>query len=529
MELALTPLRFLKRTVRLYGRKVGVVCGRHRFTYAEFAERVYRFGNALRGLGVTKGDRVAFLALNCHPLLEAYYAVPGIGAVLLPMNVRLAPADIAFILNDSGSTVVVADALFHRVIDAVRGHIPTVRYFLFMGETEPPAGWTSLEGLIAAADPTPPDVEIDERDVAELFYTSGTTGRPKGVMLTHRNLFLHALEVIATLHLGDGDVQLEGTVPLFHVNAWGAPHFITAAGARHVIVPRFDPDLTFQNIQEERATLVMLVPTMLNALVHHPRAAEFDLSSVRRILIGGAPPPPALIRRARELWGVEVCVGYGLTETSPVLSIALIKDTLAGRPQEERDRRQAMTGIPIIGVEMTIVDDEGRELPWDGRSMGEIVVRGDMVCAGYWNRPEETQQAFAGGWFHTGDMATVDEEGYFLIRDRKKDIIISGGENISSVEIEEVLYEHPAVLEAAVVPMPDPYWGEVPLALVVLKEGAPATEDELIAFCRERLAGFKVPKRVEFRGELPKTGTGKIQKALLREELRAQRERQAGD
>lgn len=521
MEVPLTPMRFLRRTVRLYGSKVGVVCGEHRFTYAEFGSRVYRFANALLDLGVSKGDRVAFLGLNCHPLLEAYYAVPGIGAVLLPMNVRLTPDDIAFILRDSGTRVVVSDQSFCQVIDAVRAKIDSVETFLFIGDQEPPPGWISLEQLIRRAGDTPPEMDINESDLAELFYTSGTTGRPKGVMLTHRNLYLHALQVLASQDIVDRDVQLEGTVPLFHVNAWGAPHYITAVGARHVIVPRFDAEETLRIIARERATLAMLVPTMLNDLVNHPKATEYDLSSLRRILVGGAPPPPALIRRARELCNTEVVVGYGLTETSPVLTIANIKDTLLHEPLEERERRQAMTGIPLIGIEMTIVDDHGRELPWDGETIGEIVVRGDGVTAGYWQRPEENEVAFRDGWFHTGDMATVDPEGYFQIRDRKKDIIISGGENIASVEIEEVLYEHPAVLEAAVIPTPDARWGEVPKAILVPKPGARIDAEELTSFCRQRLAGFKVPKAFVIRTEpLPRTGTGKILKQELRNQYK---------
>jgi fatty-acyl-CoA synthase len=306
-------------------------------------------------------------------------------------------------------------------------------------------------------------------------------------------------------------------VPLFHVNAWGAPHWVVAVGARMVVIPRFDPEWTLRAIQDEHVTLAAMVPTMLNAVLNFPDLKKYDVSSLRSVVIGGAPPPTSMIAAARKELGTDCLVGYGLSETTPVLTLAVVKDTLLDRPLEEQFARRAMTGVPVVGVELRIVDEAGHDVAHDGTAMGEIIVRADHVMKGYHNLPAETARVIVDGWFHTGDLATMDDEGYLQIKDRAKDIIISGGENISSVEIEDVLYQHPAVLEAAVVAAPDERWGEVPVALVALKPGHTATAEEILAFCAERLPGFKRPKLVEFVPEFAKTGTGKIIKGGLRE------------
>ncbi len=519
MQVPQTPLRFLDRATRVYPDTVGVVCGAERWTYAEFGARVNRLSHALRSLGVQPGDRVAFLSLNCHRLLEAYFGVVQIGAILLPLNVRLSPSELAFILNDAEARLLCVDPPLLPVARTIEPHLASLRRFILLSDGAGDAlpAWPSYEVLLAAAPADPPArAEIDEIDVAELFYTSGTTGQPKGVMLTHRNLYANGMNMVVALGLTDRDVQLH-TIPLFHVNGWGAPHAVTAVGARHVILRQFTPASFFTLVQQERVTSCGLVPTMLNALLNAPERAQYDLSSLRQVVVGGAPMPPSFVTAAMETFGCDCFAGYGLTETSPILTIAHLKPELRRFPLEEQAVFKAKTGLPIPGVEVRVVNPLGQEVQPNGQEVGEIVARGDVVMPGYWRRPEETAAVIRDGWFFTGDMAVVDEHGYLLIVDRKKDIIISGGENISSVEIENTLYRHPAVLEAAVIAAPDDYWGEVPRALVVLKPGASATAEELIAFCRERIAHFKAPRAVEFLPELPKTGTGKIAKAALRE------------
>jgi fatty-acyl-CoA synthase len=513
MNLSLTPIRFKDRAETVYGNKVGIVCGDARLTYREYGERADRLSNVLTALDVSRGERVAWLGYNCHRLLEAYYGVVQMGAVLLPLNIRLTAPEIAFILNDSESVALFYDQDFLPVVDAVRRGASTVRHYVALESGGP----SSYEALLAeaGADYTPPEGLKDD-DLAELFYTSGTTANPKGVMMTHRNLYLHAMQVLAGLGIRDCNVQLH-TIPLFHVNGWGTPHSVSCAGGRHVVIKKFDPKTVFELVQQERVTHFSMVPTMATALINHPTLRDYDLSSLEFVQIGGAASPVDLIREVEQHLGCPCYSGYGLTETTPVCTVAFLKDHLKDLPDTQRWQRQAMTGYPIPGVEISIVDSSDRHLPHDGQSQGEIVVRADNVMAGYWKRPEETAEVMRGGWFHTGDMAVVDEEGYFLIVDRKKDIIISGGENISSIEVEKAVYSHPAVLECAVIAIPDDRWGEVPKALVVLKPAASLTEADLMDHCRTTLPGFKIPKSVEFFDSLPKGGTGKILKKELRE------------
>lgn len=511
--------RFLQRPLKLYPRKVGVVDGDRRFTYREYGDRVNRLSNALLGLGVKHGDRVAFLCYNCHQLLEAYYGVVQIGAILLPLNIRLTPADFSYILNDAGARFLFVDKDFVPLIRPIVHELKTVERFFLIADGGRVEGvdWIEYEDLVGPASAAAPPVpDMDENDVAELFYTSGTTGHPKGVMLTHRNLYSNAINFIIAITLTDADVQLH-TVPLFHVNGWGTPHALTAVGGTHVMIRQFVPQRVFELIQQEKVTLAAMVPTMVNALINFPDIGRFDLSSFKKLVVGGAPSPVAFVKAAMDKLGCEYVSGYGLSETTPVLTIANIKDYLKDRPGEELCRLRARTGLEVLTVDLRVVNERGEDVRHDGTQIGEIVVRSDVVMKGYWNKPEETARVIVDGWFHTGDMAVIDEEGYVLIVDRKKDIIISGGENIASIEIENTLYSHPAVLENAVIAVPDPIWGEVPKALVVLKPGQSASEEELIEYCRARLARFKVPKAVVFVPSLPRTGTGKILKATLRE------------
>jgi fatty-acyl-CoA synthase len=362
---------------------------------------------------------------------------------------------------------------------------------------------------------------LDEDDIAELFYTSGTTARPKGVMLTHRNLYLHAMSLLAAISVSDTDVQLH-TIPLFHVNGWGTPHTVTFVGGRHVMLAKFDPEQVLETIERERVTQMLLVPTMAVALLNAPSAGTRDLSSLRRIKLGGAAPPPSLVAALdARLPGCTVTSGYGLTETTPVLTVAWLKAGLGDDPVQSVMLRST-AGLPLPGVELEVLDDRGLALPHDGTSVGEICARGNSVMAGYWRQPEETSKAIVDGWFHTGDMGTIDPIGYVHVVDRKKDIIITGGENVSSIEIEKAIYDHPDVLECAVISIPDRVWGEIPAALVVLKPSRALSEADLIAHCKGRLAGFKLPKRVKFVASLPKGGTGKILKRELRDAYAAE-------
>lgn len=519
MILPLTPVRFKRHAARIYGRKEGVVCGDSRFTYAEFNERCDRLSAALARLGIKKGDRVAFLSCNCHRLLEAYFGVPQLEAILLPLNIRLSPEELGYILNDAAPRILFFDSEFVPLVEVLRQSAKSVEFYISLQDEKPAWAHTqSYDEMLVAAEPAKIDFRtIDENSVAELFYTSGTTAHPKGVMLTHRNLYLHALYAAVNMKYGDDEASTY-TVPLFHVNSWGTPHITTLTGGRHVILRKFDPKAVLELVQRERITRLQMVPAMIIALLNHPDFAQYDLSSVKVLFIGGAPTNVAMIQEiAKKLPGCTAQGGYGLTETSPVITTAGIKDHLAGESQEDQFCRKATAGCAIAGGEVRVVDIHDKEVPPDGATVGEVVVQGDVVMAGYWNQPEATAAAIRDGWFHTGDLAVIDEEGYILIVDRAKDMILSGGENVASAEIERVIYGHPAVLECAVIAIPDAKWGEVAKAIVTLRPGADAGETDILRHCRAHLGGFKVPKSVEIRDSLPKGGTGKILKKVLRE------------
>ena len=513
----LTPLDFKRRAVRLYGSKTAVVDGERRFTYAELGSRSERLAQALLTRGLEPGARVALLAFNSHPLLEAYYGVLEAGGVLLPLNIRLAAEELAAILAHARPQFLLVDAELATVLDLLWPLLEHRPELWWVGECPAGRQEPTYEALLEAAPAEPPPaLDIDENDVAELFYTSGTTSRPKGVMLTHRNLHLHALGVLVAMRGAESDVQLH-TISLFHVNGWGAPQSVTAVGGRHVMLRKFDASEVLRLVELERVTRFCAVPTMLNMILQHPDLGRRDLSSLELVNTGGAPTPPEMVRRAEKALGCRVIGGYGLTETSPLITFAGDKSHLAGQSDEERLRRQASTGLPVLGTEVVVVAPDGREVAWDGTEVGEIVVRGNVVTAGYYLDPEATREAIVDDWLHTGDLAAVDPEGYITIVDRQKDIIISGGENVSSVAIEKILYAHPAVLECAVVSAPDERWGEVPAAVVALEPGVEASAADLASYCREHLAGFAVPKIFDFVSELPKGGTGKVLKRVLRE------------
>jgi fatty-acyl-CoA synthase len=517
MNIPLTPIRFLRYAKEHFARKTAVVCGEDRFTYAEFADRAARLGGGLQHAGIQPGDRVAFLSTNCHRLLEAYYGVLEAGAILLPLNIRLSSDELAYILNDAGAKILFLEKSFLPMVESFRFKLSTVKEFYLL-DSEPHESWLApknYEQILAAAKPVQIDITaVDENAVAELFYTSGTSANPKGVMLTHRNIYLHALNACISIHAEPDPVELH-TIPLFHANGWGVAHSLTFLGGKHVMIHRFDPIEVFRLIEKEGAQTCSLVPIMATVLVNCPERTKYNLSSLKRATIGGAASSPTLIREVEEKLGCVCFSGYGLTETSPTLSLAMTKPgmDLSG---EDRFAHQALTGYAILGVEMRVVDPSDHDVPHDGKSIGEIIARGDGIMEGYWKQPESSAEALRGGWFHTGDMAVVNEDGYFLIVDRKKDIIVSGGENISSLELEKIILAHPAVLEACVIPVPDQKWGEVPRALVVLKPEARATEAEVLEFSRSRLAHYKCPRAIDFVESLPKTGTGKILKRDLR-------------
>lgn len=497
METPLTPLDFLTRARRLFPDRVGVVDGDQHFTYSMFAERCDRLAAMLvHDFGVRAGDRVAWLGGNTHELLEAYYGVLLAGAILTPLNIRLSPAELRTILDDCRPALLV-----RHPEQPDPGH----------GTPQVELGPDYEARLAAQPDASWLVPVVDEQSVAEIFYTSGSTGAPKGAMLTHRALYLHAVHSALTGGLSGDDVILH-TIALFHVNGWGTPHYVTALGGVHVMLPRFDPDEILKLVASEGVTRLFLVPAMAAALLRSPSLGTTDLSSLVQISVGGAPTPGPMLAELEARFECPTICGYGLTETSPTVTRSLDKP---GEPPSAE--RRATTGLPILGVDARVLDHDDHEVAWDGVTTGEICVRSNHVMAGYWNAPDATAAVVRDGWLRTGDIATVAPDGYLTLVDRSKDLIISGGENVASVEVERSLAEHPAVLEAAVIGRPDERWGEVPHAFVTLRNGHVVSPEELVAFVRDRLAHFKAPRLVEIVDELPKGGTGKVQKQVLRE------------
>jgi fatty-acyl-CoA synthase len=510
---------FLRRAVHLYPGREAVVCGDVRVSYAEFQQRVNRLANALSALGVEKGDRVVLLAPNCHRFLECFYGVTAIGAVLVPLNYRLVPSDFTYIINHSESTVFIVDAELLPVAEQIRPELGAVRHFISWSIDGEPArtGWSDYEALLAGAgDAAPADPGLRESDLATLNYTSGTTARPKGVMMTHRNLYANALNFIMHLGVTDRDTILH-TLPMFHANGWGSPFAVTALGGEHVVLRKVDGRDIFDLIEREGVTLACMAPAVLATILNYPDAAKHTLTTSPRLVVAGAPPPAAFIKQLQDGLGWGFIQVYGLTETSPFLTVSRLKPHQHAYPEDERVRIQDRAGMEMIGVDLRVVDDDNNEVPMDDVTVGEVVARGNIILEGYWRQPEETAKVIVSGWFHTGDLATWDKERTINIVDRKKDVIISGGENISSIEVEDVLYKHPAVLECAVIGVPSERWGETPKALIVLREGTSASQDEMIAHCRANMAHFKAPTSVDFIESLPRTATGKLQKFVLRD------------
>jgi fatty-acyl-CoA synthase len=484
------------------------------------AERVNRLANALRHLGVNRGDRVAVLSPNSHRLLEAFFAVPQLGAILAPLNYRLTTPEFAYILAHSESKAVLVDWEYTHQLAPVVDKLPGVQHYIVLRDTEEPTAALpaqDYEALLAAASPDfPTPVDMAETDSATLNYTSGTTARPKGVMLSHRAGTISTMNFIVSLNVRPTDVYLH-TLPMFHANGWGGIWALTGLGGTQVCLRKVEAEPIFRLMEQESITLACAAPTVLVTLATFARARQYRLTPGIRIGTGGAPPAAAVLRNMEAL-GIEVVHLYGLTETGPFLTSCEWQAAWNNLDVTVRYRLKARQGIAQLFTDVRVMDEHMREVPPDGRTVGEIVARGNNVMEGYYKQPEETEKALRGGWFHTGDLAVVHPDSYIEVVDRAKDVIVSGGENISSVEVEAMLYEHPAVLEAAVVGIPDSTWGEVPKALVVLKPGQQASAQELMTFCRDHMAHFKAPKSVEFFAELPKTATGKVQKFALREQ-----------
>jgi len=509
----------LEKAMSLYADKEAVVCGQNRFTYRDFYKRVSGLSNFLKSQGIGKGDCIAVLLQNTHEFLETYYAAAVIGAILNPLNIRLSAKELAVILNDSGAKMLITAPGFYETVKKLKDLGCSVKKILWTGDDKKTDLFESFvyEDVIKIKYDRMPNVpDMPDSETAHLYYTSGTTGKPKGVMLSHKNVCTHSLAAIAELHLTDRDRWIHAA-PLFHLaDAWAA-FAVTWTGGKHVLIPEFNPPEVLNLIENEKITITNMIPTMLNMLVNTKGSESIDFSSLRVILSGGSSIAPDVVRSIMDVFGCDYIQTYGMTETSPYLTVSILKENLRDLPSENQFVYKARTGRPFLGVLLKVVRDDGTEVENNDKEVGEIIVKGDNVTAGYWNRPKETADAIKNGWLYTGDLAVIDKEGYVNIVDRKKDMIITGGENVYSVEVENVLYSHPAVLEAMVIGIPDTKWGETVKGVVVLKEGYTATEEEIISYCREQIAAYKTPKSIDFMKELPRTGSGKLYKKALKE------------
>ena len=514
MEVPLTPLEFARRARRLYPEREAVVDAQLRLTYAQFLDRCDRWSSALQKFGIRKGDRVAYISSNSHAQLESFYAIPQLGAVLVPINFRLMPGDFAYMIQHSGARVVCAHSDYLDAIDSIRSEIPGVERYVAL--TKPRSGWIDYEEVVAGHSNVFERPEIAESDLLTINYTSGTTSRPKGVMITHRNAYMNSVGTLIHHPMTSADRYL-WTLPMFHANGWTFVWIVTAVGGTHICIPSPSPPSVFEALRRESVTMFCAAPTVLIGLANAPAGLLHDLPKGIRILTAGAPPAAATIERIEKEFGWFITHVYGLTETAPFITVCEPRPEHAALTNAEIATIKARQGVELItSGELRVVDSDGNEVPQDGRTVGEIVVRGNVVMKGYFQDPEASARAMHDGWFHSGDAAVVHPDGYVEIRDRLKDVIISGGENVSSVEVEGILLRHPAVQEVAIVGAPHEKWGETPHAYVILKPTVEATEEELKTFARQNMAHFKVPTAFTFLAELPKTATGKVQKYVLR-------------
>lgn len=515
----LSPLQFLERSLLVYPNKPAVVYGQAVYTYSQYNDRICRLGEALRALGVGRGDRVAIMAPNIPPMLDAKFGPMRIGAILVPLNIRLSSREIAYILNHSGAKVLIFDSEFADTVRKLRQDVSSTMSYVQIVDAAPKAAdipGPEYEAFLDAAPSEPePAAEIDENDPICINYTSGTTGFPKGVVFHARGAWINAVGEVIETGMSWRSVYL-WTLPLFHCNGWCFPWGIVAIGATSVCLRKVVPAEVYRLIDRWGVTHMCCAPTVLTALYSSPDAAGQDLSGVT-IATAGAPPAPQVIR-TMERMGAQIHHLYGLTETYGPYAVCADQPGWSDLDPEQRALVKARQGVPfgVAGAGLRVVDEDMQDIPRDGQTMGEVVMRGNMVMTGYYEDTEATAAAFRGGWFHSGDLAVCHPDGYVELKDRSKDIIISGAENISSQEVEKVVMEHPDVLEVCVVGVPDDKWGEVPKAFVVRRPGSEVSAAAVIEFTRERLAHFKCPKHVEF-GDLPKTATGKIQKFVLRD------------
>jgi len=505
----------LRRNAKLYGKKIGLVDGQKRFTYKQINERVNRLANALKNLGLKKGDKIAFMAGNCHQFVEAYFAVAKVGLVIVPVNARLSSEEAAHIINHSESVAVFYHEDLENVVEKMREHIPTVKHVITTGEAH--QGILSYEDLLEQSASTESDEKVEPGDMMMIMYTSGATGLPKGVMASQRNIMANTNTMTLELRIVPEDRTLV-VMPLFHNGGFWPTMTHFYRGATVFLLPRFDVDKVLQMVGKEKITLLNLVPTMLIRIISHPDLSKYNLESLRLIMYAGAPIALEQLKKAMQALGPHRFYNsLGCTEANGQLtSFPTTEHALEGPLAE----KLGSVGRDAIGVEVKIVDDYGNEVP--SGKIGEIIARGDNIALGYWKMPEETAETFRDGWLYTGDMGYRDEDSYIYVVDRKKDIIISGGENISSREVEDVIYQHPGVKEVAVIGVPDKEWGEAVKAVIALKEEykGKVTEEEIIEFCRAMLAGYKKPRSVDFVDELPKNPAGKIIKAELKRRYR---------
>lgn len=518
----LTPMDWKRRAVKYYPHKVAVIDEEKEFTYKEFGQRVDQLSMSLNKAGIEEGDHVAVMLPNTHYMLECFYGICQMGAVMVPLNYRLSAEDLEYIISHSDSKMLIVDEEFIAPIEKIV-HKLALDKIIMVSVT---GHKTSLNGIdyenfIQQAKDfdfeAQPEVVIDENQLLTLNYTSGTTSKPKGVMLTHRGNYINAANFMYHLGVKHDDVYLH-TLPMFHANGWGGVWAITAAGGTHVCLRKVDPPLILDLFENQNITLLCGAPTVVNMLVNDPKAKETNIKMRPRMATAGAPPAAALIHKAQDILGLNMIHVYGLTETSPFILYNEWKDEFESKSLDEQATIKARQGIELVfNGETKVVNQDGEEVVWDGKELGEIITRGNVVMDGYYKDPEKTAEAIRGGWFYTGDLAVTYPDGYIEIQDRAKDLIISGGENISSTEVEGVLYKHPDVLEVAVIAVPDEKWGETPKAIIVLHSNANVTEEEVINYCRSQMAHFKAPRLVEFVESLPKTATGKLQKYRLRE------------
>jgi len=520
MNVPIVTPYFLDRANDYYADKTGVIAhDGTEYTYAELTERVNRLSNVLVDFGVGQGDRVAVLSPNTHWCIEAMFATQQLGGVFVPLNYRLTPADYEYLLDDCGAKVVIADYDYADKLSGLRENAPAEEFVAYKADRVE-GDWLDYDDLLSGASAEQPErPDIDEDDVASINYTSGTTGDPKGVVRTHRTDFFNAMTHAYNVGLRDDTVYL-WTLPMFHVNGWGNMYTITGVGGTHVCQRAFDAEDVFRRVRDYDVSYISGAPTVLNMLLeYNEEHDDFETTGDNPVTIStaGAAPPQATISAVEDDLGWTIMHFYGHTESGPYTT----SHSPTRIDEVGRMKIKPKQGMPSLGNRLRVVDEDGNDVPRDDETMGEIVMKGNLVFDRYWNKPEETEEAFhdrVDGWFHGGDLGTVDENGFITLKDRKKDIIVSGGENISSLEIEDTIYDMPEVAKATVIPVPHDEWGETPKVFIVLKEGAELTEDDVIQHCRDTLAHYKAPSQVEFVQSLPETATGKVQKHVLREQ-----------